>query len=248
MKYVFATSLLIVLLTAGTCSALEAQDETMHISLLDPPVKYDNVVETVIIDNIRYEVPQPWTGNRLFPTARNLDELRQVPTEYTVDGSEIYLLAEAFEPFRSMLAQARTDGIELLAESAYRSIHYQVRIFVRRMKKGHSFEEVCRSVAPPGYSEHMLGTAIDFHPSDWRFAETPQYQWLKDNAGRFGFEETYSRTNPYNIAWESWHWKYAGEGDDYPAVASAPSEQTADDLAGRRAAEISGKGKEAAQE
>ena len=176
-----------------------------------PPIKYDNVVETVIIDTLRFQVPEPWTGNRLFPTSRTIDELKQIPREHTHERTEIYILAEAYLPLLRMLEQARLDGIDLKVESAYRSMHYQTRIFVRMLKQGRTFDDIVRYVAPPGYSQHMLGTAMDFYPSNWEFAESEQYRWLQENGSKFGFEETYSKNNRYRMPWEAWHWNYTGE-------------------------------------
>lgn len=187
------------------------------------PVKYENVIETVIIGSERFEVPEPWTGNRLFPTARNLDELKKIPEDATYRNSELYILAEAYEPLLDMLRQARLDGIELTVESAYRSIHYQTRIFLRMLEQGRSFEDIIRYVAPPGYSQHMLGTALDFFPSNWEFAETEQYRWLQQNGPRFGFEETFSPYNRYNMPWEAWHWNYMGIPGETAETAAAES-------------------------
>lgn len=215
MKFTTIFVVLAAILLSTSISAAESGNEPIHgpihIAMATQPIKYDNVVETVIISNERYPVPEPWAGNRLFPRTRNLDELKQIPPEYALNRSEIYILAEAHESFVAMLAKAHEEGIELLAESAYRSIHYQTRIFERRMKQGHSFEDIVRYVAPPGYSQHMLGSAIDFHPSNWEFAESDQYRWLQEHGAEFGFEETFSRHNRYNISWEAWHWNYAGK-------------------------------------
>jgi D-alanyl-D-alanine carboxypeptidase len=190
--------------------ASERPEEVLSVSVDKPPIKYDNVIETVIIDTLRYQVPEPWAGNRLFPTSRNLDELKQIPREYTHEGSEIYILAEAHPSLLKMLEQARLDGVDLKVESAYRSMHYQTRIFVRMLKKGRTFDDIVRYVAPPGYSQHMLGTAMDFYPSNWEFAETEHYVWLQENGAKFGFEETYSKNNRYRMPWEAWHWNYIG--------------------------------------
>ena len=206
---------LVILLSLTLCApsvfASDQPEETLSIAVDKPPIKYDNVIETVIIDTLRYQVPEPWTGNRLFPTSRNLDELKQIPREHTYEGSEIYILADAYPAMVEMLEQARRDGIDLRVESAYRSINYQARIFVRMIKKGRTFEDIVRYVAPPGYSQHMLGTAMDFYPSNWEFAETEQYRWLQENASKFGFEESYSKNNRYRMPWEAWHWNYTGE-------------------------------------
>lgn len=197
------------------------------------PIKYENVIETVMIGSERFQVPEPWTGNRLFPTARNLDELKKIPEDSTYNNSELFILAEAYEPLLTMLEQARLDGIELVVESAYRSIHYQTRIFLRMLEQGRSFEDIIRYVAPPGYSQHMLGTAADFYPSNWEFAETKQYRWLQENGRRFGFEETYSQYNRFRMPWEAWHWNYVGVPDESELTEIVAEELS--DMGGREA-------------
>ncbi len=211
----------VFLASSGFASASLTEPVALRRELV--PVKYENVVETVIIDSSRYQVPEPWAGNRLFPTSRNLDELIQIPSESTYRNSEIYILAEAYPSLLKMLEQARFDGVELVVESAYRSIHYQTRIFMRMLDEGRSFEDIIRYVAPPGYSQHMLGTAMDFYPSNWEFAETKQYRWLQENGGRFGFEETYSKHNRFMMPWEAWHWNYVGIAEtESEALAEGP--------------------------
>jgi D-alanyl-D-alanine carboxypeptidase len=212
--------LLSVALFTPAVFASDQPEEVLSVSVDKPAIKFDNVIETVIIDTLRYQVPEPWAGNRLFPTSRNLDELKKIPEEYTHAGSEIYIFAEAYPAMLEMLEQARLDGVELKVESAYRSILYQTRIFVRMLEQGRTFDDIVRYVAPPGYSQHMLGTALDFYPSNWEFAETEQYRWLQENGAKFGFEETYSENNRYRMPWEAWHWNYIGEPDsDNPLVA-----------------------------
>ncbi len=207
--------ILLTSLWAPDVSATDQTDEPLAISPVSMPIKFANVIETVSINNERYQVPEPWAGNRLFPTSRNLDELLQIPVEFTHQGSEIYILAEAYPSLIRMLNKARLDGVDLRVESAYRSIHYQTRIFVRMLNKGRTFEDIIRYVAPPGYSQHMLGTAMDFYPSNWEFAETEQYQWLQKNGQQFGFEETYSKYNRFRMPWEAWHWNYVGEPEPF---------------------------------
>jgi D-alanyl-D-alanine carboxypeptidase len=76
------------------------------------------------------------------------------------------------------------------------------------LSEGREFDDIVRYVAPPGYSEHMLGTAVDFSPSNWRFADTDQHRWLLENAHRFGFENTYPEISETNMPWEAWHWNH----------------------------------------
>ena len=245
MRYIVI--LLSVAWLAPVVFAADQPEEVPSFSVDKPPIKFDNVIETVIIETLRYQVPEPWTGNRLFPTSRNLDELKQIPREHTHEGSELYILAEAYPAMMEMFEQARLDGIDLKVESAYRSMNYQSRIFVRMLNEGRNFDDIVRYVAPPGYSQHMLGTAMDFFPSNWEFAETEQYRWLQENGGKFGFEESYSKNNLYHMPWEAWHWNYIGvpdnvdemvaEGPDGAAAESMGTESADDEAAGSVALE-----------
>ena len=213
MQYLFCLILSTIFWThtaLATDPTDQIDDTPVSISPVALPIKFDNVVEIVSINNERYQVPEPWTGNRLFPTSRNLDELRQIPEEFTHKRSEIYILATAYPALVKMLDKAHLDGIDLKVESAYRSINYQTRIFIRMLERGRTFDDIIRYVAPPGYSQHMLGTAMDFYPSNWEFAETVQYEWLQENGQLFGFEETYSKNNRFRMPWEAWHWNYVG--------------------------------------
>ncbi len=205
------TILILLFLGAQVCSALEHAAVPLNISADLPPIKYDNVVETVTINGAHYQVPEPYTGNRLFPTYLPLEKLKQIPEQYTHNKSKLFVLDKAHLPLLNMLEKAKEDGIELKIDSSYRSKNYQERIFQRMLTNGRNFDDIVRYVAPPGYSQHMLGTALDFHPSNWSFADTVQYQWLLENGNEFGFEQTYSKYNRYKMPWESWHWNYVGK-------------------------------------
>jgi len=116
-------------------------------------------------------------------------------------------------------AMERDLGKRLLVESGYRSPAYQLYLFLFYLPKHNdSIRETNRYVALPGYSEHgaPMRQAIDFinqdgingedNPED--FEVLPEYQWLLANAHRFGFHLSYPRNNPYNTAFEPWHWHY----------------------------------------
>lgn len=67
----------------------------------------------------------------------------------------------------------------------------------------------------PGHSEHQLGLAVDFvldGIENEDFSKTEQYNWLKENAHRFGLVQTYKVENAYltNKAEQSYHFRYVG--------------------------------------
>jgi len=226
-RHLFISTILILsFLGAQVCSALEHAAVPLNISTDSPPIKYDNVVETVTINGALYQVPEPYTGNRLFPTYLPLEKLKQIPEQYTHNKSKLYVLDKAHLPLLNMLEKAKEDGIEMKIDSSYRSKNYQERIFQRMLTNGRNFDDIVRYVAPPGYSQHMLGTALDFHPSNWSFADTVQYRWLLENGNELGFEQTYSKYNRYKMPWESWHWNYVGNNlIEQQMMAESPPEK-----------------------
>ena len=63
---------------------------------------------------------------------------------------------------------------------------------MRTVADERSVEEILSASAPPGYSEHHTGRAIDIDtdgapPLEIEFEGTPAFAWLTTHAGRFGF-------------------------------------------------------------
>jgi len=164
--------------------------------------------ETVTIDSQEYIVPDSWQGHRIDAPSLSSPPLVLVPSEFVHNNGQIFLLQQARDAFQKMAESAREDGIALVIDSGYRSAWDHKKIYKRLMAKGKSFAEVARYVAPPGYSEHMLGLAVDFVPSNWRFADAPAYLWLKEHGNRFGFSESYPEISSDNRPWEPSHWRY----------------------------------------
>ncbi|MFQ5499001.1 MAG: D-alanyl-D-alanine carboxypeptidase family protein [Candidatus Zixiibacteriota bacterium] len=165
--------------------------------------------ETVMIDSVTYTIPDHWCGRALDSAAlADPEELVVLPDDCTFQDYRIFLTREARDAYIEMAFVAREDGIDLIADSGYRSAEYQRRIFRRRMAAGESFSSAARFVAPPGYSSHQTGCSVDLVPSEARFAHTPQYAWLRANAHRFGFGESYPEDSSSVLSWESWHWSF----------------------------------------
>lgn len=134
------------------------------------------------------------------------------------DGREFKLTHEAAQAWRLMQAAAREDGIALLVLSAYRSVARQVEIIERHLANGESIADILQSVAPPGYSEHHTGRAIDIGSSDHpkieeTFASTAAFAWLTANAARFGFTMSYPKGNASGYVYEPWHWCWQPPAD-----------------------------------
>jgi len=164
--------------------------------------------DSVTIDSTRYAVPEQWHGLRLgLPGGPDPADLVDLPPELCAPGRKPRLRLEAFLSFRAMADMAAADSIVLRVNSGYRSIETQRQLFRKRMAQGREFEEIAWSVAPPGYSEHMLGNTVDIALGG-NYKDNPIYEWLLENAFDYGFYETYP-PDPSNVfPWEPWHWRY----------------------------------------
>ncbi len=137
-----------------------------------------------------------------------------VDPKFVYDESRThYLHAQAMPFFNDMVEEALEDGVELYVVSAYRSFDTQSSLKnAYRMTYGSGANAFS---ADQGYSEHQLGTTIDFTTTGINggldgFEATPAYAWLQKNAHKFGFVLSYPENNQYYI-FEPWHWRFVGE-------------------------------------
>ncbi len=102
----------------------------------------------------------------------------------------------------------REFGKPLVVVSGYRSAKYQQRLW----DLGRCTDTLC---APPGYSEHQLGLAIDIFDAtneDDYMANTNRRKyiaWVQKNAHTYGYTQSYQQWpshDAYDI--EPWHWRY----------------------------------------
>jgi D-alanyl-D-alanine carboxypeptidase len=170
--------------------------------------------ERLTLKGSTHLLPERWCGRAIDPAlAPRARELVRLPDDLAFDDFRIYLRADAREALVTMSRAAAQQGIQLLIDSGYRSRTYQEGIIRRRLLAGRSIEEILQYVAPPGYSEHQTGRAIDLVPSDGSFAESPAYAWLTRHAAEYGFRESYPHRAEEAVAWEPWHWFFVPGAD-----------------------------------
>ena len=120
-----------------------------------------------------------------------------------------------------MYNAALKDNITLKINNAYRSKQEQTQIFEDKMQayenEGYSeekaYQQTSLTVQIPGYSEHETGLAIDFS-NEGHYDENEQmWEWLKNNAYKYGFILRYPK-DKYEITkidYEPWHYRYVGK-------------------------------------
>ena len=145
---------------------------------------------------------------QLMPQAETL-----VPIGRDIFDRDQRLNPAAATAWKRLQDAAASRGVELQLVSAYRGVTYQTNLFRRKLSDGQSVNQVLAVSAAPGFSEHHSGRAIDLttpgcKPLEESFGDTKAYNWLKSNAGIYGFKESYPRNNRHGLAWEPWHWCY----------------------------------------
>lgn len=137
-----------------------------------------------------------------------------VETEQDVFSRQPLMEAKAYDSWLIMKARAHADGIELEIVSVYRSADYQKKLFLNKLSKGQTLSEILKVNAPPGFSEHHTGQAVDitcpgFEHLSETFEKSPAFQWLTANAGLYGFCLSFPRNNHHGFLYEPWHWKFS---------------------------------------
>jgi len=142
------------------------------------------------------------------------EEVETLCCVFRADSGREYLLTpEAASAWHAMRDAAAGDGIVLHIVSAHRSIARQTELIQKRLNAGEALADILCLIAPPGFSEHHTGRAVDIGtpgcpPIDEAFADTSAFTWLQAHAGNFGFVLSYPRNNPQGFVYEPWHWCY----------------------------------------
>ena len=170
-------------------------------------------VELIQLKNPKFEVKRNHDARILGHLPYN-----EIPKEKLVliePNIEVHM--DMSDSLLKMREEAKKDGIYLVFLSGYRSINLQNDIFYSlKSIRNQEAAERARVSAPPGYSEHSTGFAIDIGDATQRetdfetdFENTDAFRWLIKNAARFHFKLSFNKDNKY-IDYEPWHWRYEG--------------------------------------
>ena len=170
-------------------------------------------VELIPLNNLKFEVKRNHDARILGHLPYN-----ETPKEKLVliePNIEVHM--DMRDSLLKMREEAKKDGIYLVFLSGYRSINLQNDIFYSlKSIRNQEAAERARVSAPPGYSEHSTGFAIDIGDATQRetdfetdFENTDAFRWLIKNAAKFHFKLSFNKDNKY-IDYEPWHWRYEG--------------------------------------
>ena len=140
-------------------------------------------------------------------------KLSNIDPSYVYGTKTLQFESDALPFLTAMIDASRASGADLSVISAYRSFGTQA-ILKSSYKVTYGIGTANSFSADQGYSEHQLGTAVDFTTATVKdsfvgFEKTSAYTWLTSNAYKYGFELSYPSGNTYYV-YEPWHWRFVG--------------------------------------
>ncbi|RRC94279.1 hypothetical protein EII25_00460 [Erysipelotrichaceae bacterium OH741_COT-311] len=135
--------------------------------------------------------------------------------DVSINGSEFKVRKLVEKPLLE-LCDALTEEFKidcggLIVDKAYVSYSQQKSLYLKTQQEHPS--QVDKLVDYPGHSENQLGTSIDFMLPNEDFKTSMVGKWLKENAHRFGFVQTYLHEYMKDTGKEErfHHFRYLGE-------------------------------------
>lgn len=147
---------------------------------------------------------EPWLGTAILiqPTKTCPEGYVNVTT--TGNPKTINVCKSISGNLTKMINAAAKAGFVL---SGYGSRTYDQQVYLREKHncKPDVLTSPSKSCTPetarPGFSKHESGKAVDFSCNGGSLKGTPCFDWLTQNAKKYGF---------YNLSGESWHWSDDG--------------------------------------
>lgn len=148
-----------------------------------------------------------------------------IPDDYQVELTELSngkkVDSRIYPDLQQMFNDARSEGLSLFVREGYRTAEEQQQIMNDKIEEyenqGCSRKEAKKMaeeyVAVPGPSEHQLGLSVDINADTTKSSSDEVYQWLDENAYKYGFVKRYpsDKTDITGINNEPWHYRYVGK-------------------------------------
>ncbi|MBI2622981.1 MAG: D-alanyl-D-alanine carboxypeptidase family protein [Candidatus Liptonbacteria bacterium] len=156
--------------------------------------------------------------SRLVPYDYAPADLAELSANSVWTNGVVCMRKEAGAALLRMIGDAAKEGVRIGITSGFRSADIQKALYdYWHMVGGNKADG---EIAPPGGSEHQLGTAADLTgasagyagtPPD--FAKRPEGRWLTAHAREYGFALSYPRGREgiTGYIYEPWHWRYVGK-------------------------------------
>ena len=148
----------------------------------------------------------------------------EIPEDFSVSLTELSngqkVDSRIYPYLQEMFDEMKADGIYPIVREGYRTAEEQEKIFNEKvqayMNEGYfrtRAERIAKEwVALPGTSEHQLGIAVDINADKAHSANDEVYEWLAENAYKYGFILRYpqGKEDITGTGYEPWHYRYVG--------------------------------------
>ncbi len=147
-----------------------------------------------------------------LPDGYKPSDLAYLPGAY---GNNVPMREVIVEPFKELQAAAEEEiGVNFMPTTAFRDYNFQ-RTLYNNYVASDGVAAADTYSARPGYSEHQTGLSIDLKNTaisgSTRLTDE-NYEWLSNNAHRFGFIIRFpeDKTDITGYQFENWHIRYVG--------------------------------------
>jgi len=190
---------------------LENEDPEFTVLYVNMDFDKEDYVDPQIIS--KFDEYTLVNKHRKLDEAYEPNKLKKFDDEYVKVEGEVFGHASLVKAFYQMAEAASKEGISLMINSGYRSYQDQEEIANTYLKAyGQSY--VDNYVSKPGHSEHQTGMSIDVASKTVNtFVESPEYEWMMDNAYLYGFILRYPKSKEEITGYkcEAWHYRYVGK-------------------------------------
>lgn len=143
------------------------------------------------------------------------NDLEEINNKYFIYGNKDkrLLRKEAKYYFEKLSEDSIKNNTPVYGQSAYRSYQNQEYLYNYAKKNSNNPD---LDTARAGHSEHQTGLTIDVSSNKkgnmLQFEKTNSFQWMKDNAYKYGFILRYpkGKENIHGFIYEPWHYRYVG--------------------------------------
>lgn len=144
----------------------------------------------------------------------------EVTSPATFSPIGAHLAPEAAAALDEMTLAAQNAGVgDIGLESGYRSYEAQIEAYDAQVLARGTRDGADETSARPGFSEHQLGLAADLVACEagvcgsmYEFGDSPQGQWVAENASTHGWIVRYTGTETGTTGYEAepWHMRFVG--------------------------------------
>ena len=186
----------------------------------------DNDPESILTDlpnragySQNRSAPETGEWNLILVNAGN-----PIPEDYEISLTELSngqsVDSRIYPDLQKMFDDMREQGIYPVVGEGYRTRQAQQKMMDDKIqayinsgvskKTAKALAEA--EVAMPGTSEHELGIAVDINADKKKSSNDEVYEWLAENAYKYGFIQRYpfGKYSKTGIDYEPWHYRYVG--------------------------------------